>query len=53
MGIEVIGFVCGDIEDVISAFVKGALINKNFMMPGYGGHHFRRSYRHRGGRLWN
>lgn len=34
-GIEVLGFVCGEVESVISAFAEGRLTNNGpFMMPG-------------------
>lgn len=33
--IEVLGFVCGEVESVISAFIEGSLTNDGpFMMPG-------------------
>jgi predicted Fe-Mo cluster-binding NifX family protein len=34
MGIDVLSFICGDIETVISAFIKGRLSSDRFLMPG-------------------
>jgi predicted Fe-Mo cluster-binding NifX family protein len=34
LGVNVLGFVCGSIEDVIRAFVEGRLENEQFLMPG-------------------
>lgn len=34
LGVNVLGFVCGSIEDVIRAFVEGRLENEKFLMPG-------------------
>ena len=33
-GIEVVGQVCGNVEEVMQAFLKGALNNQLFLMPG-------------------
>jgi predicted Fe-Mo cluster-binding NifX family protein len=33
-GVRVIGFICGGLEDVIGAYLKGTLSNKRFQMPG-------------------
>lgn len=35
-GICVIGFICGGLEEVLSAYIKGRLADKCFQMPGYG-----------------
>ena len=44
-GIEVLGFVCGEVESVISAFIEGGLTTDGpFMMPGCCGR--RRMHRH-------
>jgi len=44
-GIEVLGFVCGEVESVISAFIEGSLTTDGpFMMPGCCGR--RRMHRH-------
>ena len=34
-GVRVIGFICGDLEDVLSAYLNGRLTDKCFQMPGY------------------
>lgn len=33
-GVEVIGFIAGEVTDVISAYVRGALPNDALLMPG-------------------
>ena len=33
-GIQVAGFVCGDFEAVLKAFLRGELIDSRFLMPG-------------------
>jgi len=33
-GVRVIGFTCGTVDDVLSAFLKGELASRAFMMPG-------------------
>ena len=33
-GVRVIGFTCGTVDDVLSAFLKGGLANRAFVMPG-------------------
>lgn len=33
-GVRVIGFTCGTVDDLLSAFLKGELANRAFMMPG-------------------
>jgi len=35
-GVRVIGFICGGLEDVLNAYIKGRLADKCFHMPGYG-----------------
>ena len=48
-GIRVYGFICGDMEFVLAAFLQGQLVNDQFLMPGCYGRKERRGYRHRGG----
>jgi predicted Fe-Mo cluster-binding NifX family protein len=36
MGIEVVGFICGDIETVLTAYKEGRLDSDRFLMPGMG-----------------
>ena len=33
-GIQVVGFVCGDLEAVVNAFLRGQLADGRFLMPG-------------------
>jgi predicted Fe-Mo cluster-binding NifX family protein len=33
-GIQVVGFVCGDLEAVVDAFLRGQLADGPFLMPG-------------------
>ena len=33
-GIDVIGQVCGNIEEILQAFLKGSLSDQSFLMPG-------------------
>ena len=35
-GVRVIGFICGDLEDVLNAYLNERLADKCFQMPGYG-----------------
>jgi predicted Fe-Mo cluster-binding NifX family protein len=35
-GVRVIGFICGGLENVLNAYIKGRLADKCFQMPGYG-----------------
>lgn len=35
-GVEVLGFICGDIEAVLAAFIEGRLDGDRFQMPGKG-----------------
>ena len=35
-GVHVIGFICGDLEDVLDAYISGHLADKRYQMPGYG-----------------
>jgi predicted Fe-Mo cluster-binding NifX family protein len=35
-GVEVSAFVCGDLQEVITAYRQGRLTDKRFQMPGYG-----------------
>lgn len=49
-GIEVIGFICGDIETVLGAFLRGQLMNGHFSMPGCFGQQQRLHFRQRRGK---
>lgn len=33
-GVQVVGFICKNFEDVLSAYLRGQLINGSFSMPG-------------------
>jgi predicted Fe-Mo cluster-binding NifX family protein len=35
IGVQVIGFICGNLDDVLNAYIKGHLADKCFQMPGY------------------
>ena len=35
IGVRVIGFICGDLEDVLNAYIQGRLTEKCFQMPGH------------------
>lgn len=53
MGIEVISQTCGDIEQVLAAFLNGQLNQEAFLMPGCCGRRRRfQAGRRRGGRCW-
>jgi len=45
-GVRVIGFTCGTVEQVLDAFLKGKLPNREFIMPGC--HRWRRRMGQRG-----
>jgi len=45
-GLQVIGFICGSVDDVLAAFLDGKLARPIFRMPGCGG--FRRHMRQGG-----
>jgi predicted Fe-Mo cluster-binding NifX family protein len=52
-GIEVIPQTCGDVEQVLAAFINGRLNQDTFLMPGCCGRGGRfGARRRRGGRLW-
>lgn len=34
-GVRVIGFICGNLDNVLNAYIKGHLADKCFQMPGY------------------
>jgi len=52
-GIEVISQTCGDMEQVLAAFIGGQLNEDLFLMPGCCGRRQRfGAGRHRGGRCW-
>ena len=40
-GVQVVGFVCGPIEEVLAAFTDGELAKQTFWMPGCSGRHRR------------
>lgn len=50
VGIRVIGFTCGNLENVLGAFVKGQLTGRNFFMPGCFGRRQRHRFQRRRGR---
>jgi predicted Fe-Mo cluster-binding NifX family protein len=50
VGIEVIGFICGDLESVLDAFLRGQLMNGHFSMPGCFGQQQRLHFRQRRGK---
>jgi len=50
VGIRVIGFVCGNLENVLEAFVRGRLTGGNFFMPGCIGGRQRYRFQYRRGR---
>jgi predicted Fe-Mo cluster-binding NifX family protein len=33
-GVQVIGFICGDLEDIFNAFICGRITDKCYKMPG-------------------
>ncbi|MDD5698164.1 MAG: NifB/NifX family molybdenum-iron cluster-binding protein [Victivallaceae bacterium] len=47
-GIRLVPFVCGEVDEVLKAFIQGRLTNGAFHMPGCCGR--RRRYGYRGGR---
>ena len=47
-GLRVIPNTCGEVEDILNAFVSDQLTEQAFLMPGCQGR--RRRFRHRGGR---
>jgi len=47
-GVRVVSNICGGVEDVLSAFLRGALIDTPFLMPGCYGR--KQRSRHRYGR---
>ena len=50
-GVEVISQICGDVEQVLAAFIEGRLGQETFLMPGCCGRRRRlRAGRRRGGR---
>ena len=49
-GVRVISFVCGDLDAVIAAFLRGELVEAAFQMPG--GYGRGRRHRVRAGRRW-
>lgn len=51
-GVEVIAQTCGDVEEVLAAFVQGQLGREAFLMPGCCGRHRRFQAGRRGGRCW-
>lgn len=52
-GIQVAGFICGDVEAVVHAFLNGRLADGRFLMPGCCANRRRlRIQRRRGGHRW-
>jgi predicted Fe-Mo cluster-binding NifX family protein len=51
-GVEVIAQTCGEVEEVLAAFVKGQLGREDYLMPGCCGRRRRFRHRHRGGWRW-
>jgi len=49
-GIRVIGFACGNLENVLGAFMSGQLTGRSFFMPGCFGRQQRYRFQHRRGR---
>jgi len=49
-GIRVIGFACGNLENVLGAFVRGQLTGRSFFMPGCFGRRQRYRFQRRRGR---
>ncbi len=49
-GIRVIGFMCGNLENILGAFIRGQLADKSFFMPGCFRRQQRYRFRHRRGR---
>lgn len=49
-GINVIGFICGNLESVLEAFLQGQLMNGRFSMPGCFGQQQRLRLRQRRGK---
>lgn len=45
-GLQVVSNICGEIDDVLHAFVKGSLFDMAFLMPGCYGVKRRRRNRH-------
>jgi len=50
VGIRVIGFVCGDLENVLGAFLRGQLTGRDFFMPGCFGKRQGHRFQYRRGR---
>lgn len=44
-GVRVAGFLCGDLDNVVSAFLCGQLTGSSFFMPGCYGEQCRRRFR--------
>jgi predicted Fe-Mo cluster-binding NifX family protein len=52
-GVQVIPHICGQVEEVLAAFINGQLDAGGFLMPGCRGRRRRfRAGRRRGGRCW-
>jgi len=52
-GIQIIPHTCGQVEEVLAAFIRGQLDQEVFLMPGCRGRRRRfRAGRRRGGRCW-
>ncbi len=52
-GVHVVPHICGQVEEVLAAFIDGRLDNSEFLMPGCCGRRRRfHARRRRGGRWW-
>lgn len=49
-GIRIVGFICGDLEAVMGAFMGNSLTDIRFHMPGCYGKQLNHRFRHRRGR---
>jgi len=49
-GIKVIGFMCGEVESILKAFIRGSLSDSRFFMPGRFGKQHRHCFQFRRGR---
>lgn len=50
MGIRIIGFICGDLEAVMGAFMENGLADIRFHMPGNYGKQLQHRFRHHRGK---
>ena len=49
-GIQLLMFICGDLEEVLDAFIQGSLVTGAFQMPGYCKGRRRHGYGYCGGK---